>query len=541
MLNVLVTALSLYGKNDSEHRYTYKANGKEYIVTGTHTNEPVPKALSLCLKEQGKQLDKIIILCTPAVLKPLDGCVSSLERFKQTLSNYFETQSEDLFECIAIPDMPDSAQLFSASLQIVDSLKKLLPNVSVYLDSTGGFRDAMMSIISTMQLLKDSGIQVADVFYTVFDRDRTEPYEIVSRKESYSVYELVSGMDELRKYGNVSRLLGVFADRGVTNPQQRILDALADVYTELQLCRVEQSKNALLRLNVLLSSYCPDGSVFDTVVSTAKEKYEGIGETTAYEDYIKWYYEHGYVAQTLAFFYETLPDIFSQKGILKAGKDLQLQYSEKINSLVERRKWNYFFINTYFKEHYDPAKVAVAEAREQIELLINDSVKNLTKDAESLKEAVEFAVALKKDSRLSKNTPKSYKNLIYVLEQANINNFNSEEMLLGKKNAKSIYNTIKSNPAIIKPLFSIDIESDKDTPEGLADLIVSSIDGVDSIVNPNVDITTLKALLTDYFYLKDQRNSVLHVETRSASPDVLDERIKMAIKRLDTVITQCKR
>lgn len=539
MSNVLITALSLYAPQSKEYLYVYRKDDEEYIVSGAQTNEPVPKALGLYLEDKKETLDKIIVLCTPAALKPINGNAPSLERYRHAMSSHFGVNEKELFECVFLSDNPDSEQIFTASLEVAAILKSL-ENVSVYVDSTGGFRDAMMSMISTMQLLKDSGIAVKDVFYTIFDRDRREPYEIVSRKETYSVYELVSGMDELKKYGNVSRLAGVLSERGVTPTQQKILDALHNVYTEMQLCRVEQSKNALLKLSALLIKYTPDGSVFDKVVETSKLKYEGISEGFAYKDYIKWYFDHGYIAQTLAFFYETLPDILSENRILWAREDLIFQYEHRLKSLVNRRGWNYYFLNTYFKEEHDPEKKLIADAKNQVAALAEDEPKNLTSVTASIKEAVEFAVLLKKNEATRSKAPKSYENLLKALETANVNGFNCEADLLSKHSEKKIYNSIKANPAILSLLFSIEPQSAGDSPEELANLIVSSIDGVDSFVNPKVDIKTLEALLADYFYLKDQRNSVLHVETRSASPEVLSKRIATAIDRLNTVISQSK-
>ncbi len=533
-MNILVTALSLY-RDSKPEEYVLTKNGREYRVTGQQTNEPLPKALQLYLQQKGQALDKIILLCTPAAMAAGESGNSAADKFRDAMASAGICPE---IHTLKLNEMADSRAIYNASLELLE-LCRPYSEPELYIDSTGGFRDAMMFLISMMQLLKGENFRIADVFYTVYDRNMPAPYPIVSRMDAYQVYDLISGYEALNTYGDPRKLKEYFATRPISDQAKNILNTLQSVYQELQLCRVAQSNTALLRLSGLLEQYIPGDSAFDRVVELAQTKYGGIQDGFTYPDYIKWYYSHGYIPQTLAFFYETLPDILVSNRILYPSAKLTATLQKNHTSQVSSRNERYSFINTYFKETYHSFKVKVANAKEEVLSLahagnIAEDQLGLTEAGKKLRTGVRYAMLGKQDRRLL-DKPEAAA-LIRALQSEKTPELRSAEDLWQHTDTQTVYSKIAANQKLLCVLYGIDQEEKELTDAEHARLIVDSADGKDIFLGENVNPQTLVKLLEKYFYLKKQRNSILHVGQDSASHKTLLKNIAEAITLMDEVI-----
>lgn len=530
-MNILVTALSLYNNSKCE-KYSFTKDGFACQVTGNHTNEPVPKALQLYLREKGQQLDEIILLCTPATLCPDETGKNSFDKFTEAVT---ESGIHSTFHIITLNELADSQSIYNASIELLQ-LCRTYKEPALYIDSTGGFRDAMMFLISMMQLLKEENFSIEDVFYTVYDRNTTEIHPILSRMDAYRVYDLISGYDELNTYGDPRKLINYFSSKATDDYANKILEALNLVYQEMQLCRVAQSNCALLNLSCVLEEYTPNGSAFDRVVELAQKKYGGIKDGFTYQDYIKWYFNHGYIPQTLAFFYEMLPDMLVSNRILYPGEKLTLDLQQSHTSQVSSRNETYTFINTYFKETYHPFKIKVSNARNEVLTLAENSadINELSENGKKLYEGIECIMLGKLDPKILKR-PAADK-VLSVLKSENIRDIACAADLWKNKGTDKIYNRIAANQKLLCAFYNIDQEEINMSDRTHAELIVSCADNKDIFIKEDVNPDALTDLLENYFYLKKQRNSILHVGQDSASLDTLIKNIENAITLMDEVI-----
>lgn len=439
-MNVLITALSL-STASKEAEYILIKEGRECRVTGCHTNDPVPKALQSYLQHQRQQLDVIIVLCTAATLTADDNGISVADRFGRSL---VEAGITATMHTICLHESANARDIYNTSMELLQ-ICRAVSEPCLYIDTTGGFRDAMMFLISMMQLLKEENIHIADVLYTVYDRNAAGPHPIVSRMDAYQVYDLIGGYEALNVYGDPRKLRAYYKNRNISAQAQKILDRLQSVYDEMRLCRVTQSNKALLDLSVLLKEYVPAQSTFDRVVELATAKYGDIQKGFSDRDFIHWYYDHGYVPQTLAFFYETLPANLAAEGILYPSESVLEEVREKYlheawggddmpEELLRRQEYHQF-INRYFRNTYNRGGGTLDEGQH-------------------------------------------------------------------------------------------------------AELIMNSVDGCNSFLSPTVDRATLTALLKEYFFLRSQRNSVLHVGSHSISYNKLVNHITEAIRLMDQVFME---
>lgn len=533
-MNILVSAMSLYTRPE-EAEYVLRKEGKEYRVRACQTNEPVPKALSLYLAKNGEALDHVALLCTPAAIAPDQSGKSAVDSFREAM---LSAGIHAEIHTFLLNEKANSEDIYFSGSELI-SLCRSFPDPTLYIDSTGGFRDAMMFLISMMQLLKEENLKIADVFYTVFDRKAVSPHPIVSRMDAYRVYDLISGYEDLNIYGDPTKLKSYFSEKEISQEANSILNTLHSVYHEMKLCRVAQTNAALLRLSRLLEAYTPSGGSFDRVVELAEKKYGGIRDGFTYPDYIKWYYTHGYVPQTLSFFYETLPEILVGEKILYYGKHLQEVLQKEFVSNVPYRKEAYSFFNSYFKKTFGSYQGKVEKARFEVSSLAKaDTIPikeiELSKEAEALYEGLRFLLFAKHDPSLLKKPQAAF--LLSVLKNGKMKGLQSVEDLWNLGSTEKILERIAQNPKMLCELYGIDRKEKEITDREHARLILRSIDGKNTFVKEGVDLEALENLLEKYFYLKRQRDSVLHVGQDSASPNTLRKNIAEAISLMNEVL-----
>ncbi len=534
-MNILISALSLYtpGKNEE---YVLCKDNTEYRVFGKQTNEPVAKALQLYLQKKGQALDKIILLCTPATLSPDENGENSVDKFRNAITADGICPEIDT---ICLKELADSQAIYNTSMELIE-LCRMASEPELYIDSTGGFRDAMMFLISMMQLLKEENIRIADIFYTIYDRNTATPHPIVSRMDAYLVYDLISGYEALETYGDPQRLKEYFTTRTINKTAKSILDTLQNVYMEMKICRVAQSTSALLRLSKLLDEYTYGDDAFDRVVELAKNKYGGIRDGFTYLDYIKWYHSHGYIPQTLAFFYEMLPELLVENRILYYSDELLplLQKSQTTQTTIRTER--YYFINTYFKDTQQESKVKIANAKKELQALADNAIdeSELSKPAKKLYDSVCYIMLGKRDPRFLKK-PEVIKLFDIMKEdlKGTKEELNSVKDLLKFKSTKSLLNKISTSNNFICSIYNIDPPNKELPPEAHAQLIINSIDNKTVLLGENTDKNILTNLLEKYFYLKNQRNSVLHVGVDSSSYKTLLKNIEDAIELLNKILS----
>ncbi len=533
-MNILVSAMSLY-THPEEKEYLLQKEGREIRVSACQTNEPVPKALSLYLSKKGEALDQIVLLCTPAALSFDANGKSAVDYFKNAMrSSGIDAEIHTLL----LNEKADSESIYFTGLELT-TLCRTFSDPKLYIDSTGGFRDAMMFLISMMQLLKEEKIQIADVFYTVLDRKVASPHPIVSRMDAYRVYDLISGYEDLKTYGDPTKLKEYFSAKDLSAEAAKILDALQSVYHEMKLCRVAQTNSALLRLSRLLEEYTPAENAFDRVVELAETKYGGIRDGFTYPDYIKWYYAHGYVPQTLAFFYETLPEILVSGKILYYGNHLKEVLQKDFVSNVPHRKEPYSFFNSYFKKTFGSYQGKVRKAKKEVLSLANaDSIPieqlSLSESGKKLYEGLRYCLLGKHHLQLLKKPEASF--LLEVLQNGKMKGFERAEDLWNFDNTKKILERIAGNEKMLCALYGIAREEKELTDREHARLILASIDGKNTFLKEGVSEEVLGNLLEKYFYLKHQRDSVLHVGQDSASPKTLRKQIAEAISLMEEIL-----
>lgn len=265
---------------------------------------------------------------------------------------YFCTNAlneENRIEKIQIQTIPDDAtkeQLENVATAIVQF--EWDANCGLYVDSQGGMRDYMIVLIGILRLARQRGIQPSQILYTLFIGDNPQN-EIVDKKDSYRIFDAVSGIDEFMRFGRVHELINFFQNgRGDDDegwqkePIKPVLEAVQKMSEAFSICSAEQMVSAVENVVGQLENFdakkCRgegktipglQSYIADTI---KRDMGEGlIKESDNIVYLIEWCYKKDFIQQAMTLYVDKLPEWYSEKKIFNDRKII-LTYATEIST-----------------------------------------------------------------------------------------------------------------------------------------------------------------------------------------------------------------
>ncbi len=183
-------------------KIVYSVNQWEKEYEGIQTNEALTKYLIDWLAQQNEKLDKIIMLCTPEVMRqPIEavGGITTYEyysgRIVQTLIEKYGISGEEAKDILMeVPyDPVENAShndLFSAIETVVGRLESTKKETQgrLFVDFTGGVRNSAMALVFACRILSGRGIGVEKIFYSNISRDQNGKGVIEDSTATYNAF-----------------------------------------------------------------------------------------------------------------------------------------------------------------------------------------------------------------------------------------------------------------------------------------------------------------------------------------------------------------
>ena len=194
--------------------------------------------------------------------------------------------------------------------EIVSAVEK---GDEILLETTGGFRNAVMDLLLLSRVLSYKGITTACAVYSNF---KTGQVEDVSRL--IGMFELVGGMQELTRFGSVRTLRHYYAAQPEEKQDEKInnlLTAMEKLTETITLCRTRLIDQRLEQFNKALSEAedCED-PLMRTLLPVFRSKF---GKRLTPPGLIKWCVESDMLQQALTIYKERIPAY-----ILRDRKDI---------------------------------------------------------------------------------------------------------------------------------------------------------------------------------------------------------------------------
>ncbi len=316
MKNILITALSAYNSDDpaQENTFTYMdAKGGEIVVTGKFTNDPVICMLDEKLWRQGERLDRIVLVCTSRSIKNVGDI---RERVAARLRHMPDMVS------VVIDEQGQSRSLIDGFIGIYNSID---PGATLYFDTTGGFRDIMMLLTSTIQLSKTTGFRMGGIYYCNY-----VAHVILERSELYSLFDMVSGLDEVLNYGSTKKVREYFEGQLQLAQEEQVLQALTDLCNEMKICRTNEIYRQIEQLRKAFRQYrqveedSAAHPLFKKFFQEIAEKYDRLVSADVTDlDILKWCYSNDYMAPAIAVYIEKMPAYICNSQLPMEAEALQ--------------------------------------------------------------------------------------------------------------------------------------------------------------------------------------------------------------------------
>lgn len=351
----------------------------------------------------------------------LDVLCHQMDRF---YTDYFDKAITPSFSevTVEIPcgnSLDDTKQLGNNIIclcQAIVAYKEQLPansKIKLYIDTTGGFRNAAMLFLIVGRIMSYLGIEVANIFYTSWNKGKCTVHEI---KDIYDLLDLIAGFEEFLMFGSAKKLndhykLDSFVrTKGDQDLNQKSINDLIKAMNRfsdvINISRRGEFKTELSYLAERLSKirFDQDSSAEDFNYQLIKFLREPIEKeyTSLFEpkmlninddlSYVEWCLKHDYVQQALTLFKECVPTVLIEKGIIEVDKDIFCKYLEEkklskhksvlkdaftywLNEDSDRKVDNSFTFDEFYSIYAKNVKleVDVEDLEDKVFVAINDS------------------------------------------------------------------------------------------------------------------------------------------------------------------------
>ena len=525
------------GAKEAEYEY----QGKKY--KGEQTND-APFHCLFDVAEEG--ITKVLCLVSRKVYyeKSLEDNCTMFERYQEMVKE----KNKDI-EVVPIPynfSLDDIEKVMTSQEQAVniyqEIAKQLDEEYDIYVDFTGGMRDATFLMTTIIRYLEFKGNHCKKVIYSYFNFSDNSKNKIYSIDYIYNLFQMVNGVSEFISTGNVTQFMLAFReDSSIGNNREirELLNSLQDFSQTISLCDLSRLDSVLQNLEYSLQQF--ESSDSDNIQSAMlksmipeikKRMYMEEGEKLSYANLILWCVENRLLQQALTLYTEKIPVYYMEKNyypekVLQMGeeaeakKKLKLGETKEVN-LLYTQFFQYLLSEGEEKSPATKLKRELEKKEEEFQPIKDFSIINWQKKWE---EEIKSQIKRANDEELKK----AWEELLKALKHyQNPTKNRKPKFLLKEKAPKSFdkcINAVITNP---KVLFN-----DSDKMEIKNSTYKNKMLGLENLTNRKLfseeEEQKYKKVLSYYFAVKMVRNHVNHANGVTGTQDLEEDGFKEAM------------
>ena len=292
----IVLFLSIPRDAAQERLYSCPKGGD---VTGRQTNEAPVKYL---LREN-QHISEILCILTPEA--------------RQHAWQPFQTMVAQENAKVVCTPIPFEKESDFQSEVLPEILHHTTDTEKIFLETTGGLRDAIMYLLLISRALSYTGVKTAGAVYSNFGSAEKGKGEVVDISQLIELFDLIGGMQELTSFGNIKSLRGYYVKREHAPEIDSLLDAVERLWECITLCRPNQISECMSQFNQALDQVekCSD-PLIRALLPAFRNKF---GERLTIPGLIKWCIQSDMLQQALTVYNERIPHYImtEKKDILK--------------------------------------------------------------------------------------------------------------------------------------------------------------------------------------------------------------------------------
>lgn len=333
MSNILILNLSAFlGKNIPEAKVYASDMGE---ITGIYTNDAPVKYILKFLNGQGENLDKILCIVTEEAKE------NDYKKYQETVKNFCNENN------YRVPLDIIPIQTSFASLDMAQPVKEILSHISkddkIYIDTTGGARNASYLLMFVVRFLEYEGIKLEKAIYSVHTGGN---YKIEDIAELYNMFNLINSANTFTSFGNSTGLAEYFKDTR-NELIKKVISAMNEFSDSVTLCKTNLDET-LKKLNVSLKELQnaevseENEILFQRIIDVIRQKFN-LTEDNPEVDFInliKWCIDNSLIQQAITIYTEKIPDYLLRKKYFTI--------SENVRNEIENKNTNYSFCYEVF-------------------------------------------------------------------------------------------------------------------------------------------------------------------------------------------------
>lgn len=324
-MNKILLFLSTFNPRSTLETYECPDGSK---VEGIQSCDAPVKYL---LQSYGKEIEEIVLILTKEAKNNgytqfHDMVTAETKRlgFSLTITEVDYNTADENFHALALENM----------VQALNGGEKIL------IDATGGFRDYIIHLLLSIQVLSYKNMEYEVIYSNLGDK------KIKYLDHSVSLFQMVTGMQEFLNTGSVTTLRKFYGPQPEDEKIGNLLTAIETLNDGIALCSVDHIEKRLFDFNkAIQEAKTANDPLFVEMLSTVQEQF---GENMELPDLIVWCAEHGMVQQALTICDELMPGFLLQHLFSKKPRYPSVKYSTHDNP--ERVLFQREFLKLYHPE-----------------------------------------------------------------------------------------------------------------------------------------------------------------------------------------------
>ena len=285
MARKIILFLSEYKESAEERRYRCPVGDD---VIGAQTNEaPVHYLL-----RQYSNVNEIICIVT--------------ERAREKGWEVFQNKIREENVDVAVTEVPYEEGSNFAEGALTKIMEKVRAGDEVLLETTGGFRNAVMDMLLLSRVLSYVGVKTIGAVYSNYQKA-----EIEDLSRLIGFFDLVGGMQELTSFGSVKSLRAYYAE---TDDQkiEGLLSAMENLYETITLCKTKRIDGCMQAFDTALTEAetCED-MMMRQLLPAFRGKF---GKKLTTPGLIKWCIQSDMLQQAVTVYTERIPAFIIECG-----------------------------------------------------------------------------------------------------------------------------------------------------------------------------------------------------------------------------------
>ncbi len=287
MARRIILFLSDYKEDAREKSYRCPV-GED--VAGVQTNEAPVRYLL----RQYSGVEEIICIVTP--------------RAKAAAWAPFRDRIAGEYPDIVLTEIPYEEGEDFAGAPLAGIMGRVRAGDEVLLETTGGFRNAVMDLLLLSRVLSYTGVRTVGAVYSSLQKA-----EVEDLSRLIGSFELVAGMQELTSFGSV-RTLRTYYGQTEDARIRGLLTAMEDLYEAISLCRTKQIDGCMRAFNGTLTAAesCSD-PMMRQLLPAFRAKF---GRELTTLSLIEWCVSSEMLQQAVTIYTERIPAYIVQCGYL---------------------------------------------------------------------------------------------------------------------------------------------------------------------------------------------------------------------------------